>query len=179
MLISMCIKILFKVVLLSFIVNMYASPFPFLFKKKSANVYYLSKNGITDNANLALESNTFGVDQTSKIQAILDKALTGRLTVYWDVKCAITQLKIHSNTTIIASIGCGAIQLTGSNKIMFINYNKNDSSNERRIFTQNKNHNIIIDGGIWNQNGQVSGIKHQEHNCDNWKGFNNYISEFF
>ena len=80
-----------------------------------AQVVYLSKAGVTNDASLAIGASTAGdVDNKAAIQAVLNKAANGPLTVYWNVHCAATgPLLVYSNTHIIFYRGCGVIQLYG------------------------------------------------------------------
>jgi hypothetical protein len=108
------------------------------------NVYYLSAFGAKSDAEIGMNSVTFGIDNTAIIQSILDKAMKSPITVYWDGRYSITGLKLYSNTTIIANAGCGAILRNHSNKSIFINAHKS--------FGAVKDSNITIIGGIWNGN---------------------------
>lgn len=118
----------------------------------SANVYYLSLNGAISDAEIGMNSVTFGTDNTSAIQNVLDKAKNSPVTVYWDGKYSITGLKIYSNTTIIANAGCGAILRNHSDKSIFINASQS--------FGSEKDSDIIISGGIWNGNYYNPEIPH-------------------
>jgi hypothetical protein len=109
-----------------------------------ANVYYLSVYGAISDAEIDMNSVTFGSDNTSVIQNVLDKAKDSPITVYWDGKYSVTGLKIYSNTTIIANAGCGAILRNHSDKSIFINASQS--------FGSEKDSNIVISGGIWNGN---------------------------
>jgi len=112
--------------------------------KLSANVYYLSTHGAISDAEIGMNSITFGTDNTAAIQSVLDNAMKFPITVYWDGKYSITGLKIYSNTTIIANAGCGAILRNHSDKSIFINASQS--------FGTEKDSNIVISGGIWNGN---------------------------
>ena len=108
------------------------------------NVYYLSSHGAISDAQVGMNSTTFGTDNTSVIQHILDKAKNSPITVYWDGKYSVTGLTIYSNTTIIANAGCGAILRNHSDKSILINASQS--------FGAEKDSNIVISGGIWNGN---------------------------
>ncbi len=108
------------------------------------NVYYLSMHGAISDAEIGMNSVTFGTDNTSVIQDVLNKAKTSPITVYWDGKYSVTGLKIYSNTTIIANAGCGAILRNHSDKPLIANANHS--------FKARKDSNIVIIGGIWNGN---------------------------
>jgi len=110
----------------------------------SQNVYYLSAYGAKSDAEIGMNSVTFGTDNTVVIQSILDKAMKSPITVYWDGRYSVTGLKLFSNTTIIANAGCGAILRNHSNHSIFINAHKS--------FGATKDSNITIIGGIWNGN---------------------------
>ena len=115
-----------------------------LTKPLPSNVYYLSMYGAVSDAEIGMNSVTFGTDNTSVIQRVLDKAKTSPITVYWDGKYAVTGLKIYSNTTLIANAGCGAILRNHSDKPLIANANHS--------FKARKDSNIVIIGGIWNGN---------------------------
>jgi hypothetical protein len=118
----------------------------------SANVYYLSAHGAISDAEIGMNSVTFGTDNTSAIQNVLNQAKNSPITVYWDGKYSVTGLKIYSNTTIIANAGCGAILRNHSNKSIFVNAHKS--------FGSEKDSNIVISGGIWNGNYYNPKIPH-------------------
>jgi hypothetical protein len=109
-----------------------------------AHVFYLSTHGAISNAEIGMNSVTFGTDNTAAIQSVLDRAKEFPIIVYWDGKYSITGLKIYSNTTIIANAGCGAILRNHSDKSIFINASQS--------FGSAKDSNIVISGGIWNGN---------------------------
>ena len=111
----------------------------------STNVFYLSANGAISDADIGINSMTFGTDNTSAIQNVLDKAKSNPIIVYWDGKYSVTGLKVYSNTKIIAFEGCGAILRNNSDKHLLENGNMSSSSYG--------NSNISIWGGIWNGNG--------------------------
>ena len=108
------------------------------------NVYYLSMHGAISDAEIGMNSVTFGTDNTSVIQAVLNKAKASPITVYWDGKYSVTGLRIYSNTTLIANAGCGAILRNHSDKPLIANANHS--------FKARKDSNIVIIGGIWNGN---------------------------
>jgi hypothetical protein len=109
-----------------------------------ATVCYLSAQGAISDAEIGMNSVKFGTDNTSVIQSVLDKARNSPITVYWDGKYSVTGLRIHSNTTIIANAGCGAILRNHSDKSIFVNSGE--------TFGSKKDSNIVINGGIWNGN---------------------------
>ena len=111
----------------------------------SDQVFYLSARGAVSDADIGINSITFGTDNTGVIQDVLDKAQTNPIIVYWDGKYSVTGLKIHSNTRIIAFEGCGAILRNHSDDHLFENANIS--------FTSFGNSNISIQGWIWNGNG--------------------------
>ena len=109
-----------------------------------ANIYYLSKHWAISDAEIGMNSVTFGTDNTAAIQTVLDNARNGPITVYWDGKYSVTGLTIYSNTSIIANAGCGAILRNHSDRSIFINASQ--------TFGSVKDSNIVISGGIWNGN---------------------------
>lgn len=133
-----------------------------LFKKisraTSANVFYLTKNGATDDANLAQFSATFGTDSTAAIQSVLDQASASNpIEVVFDGKFSVTGLRVKGYTTITALPGCGAILRTSSAKSLLENYNLSFAAGVRT------DKNIKIRGGIWNGNAGTA-------NANNIKG---------
>jgi hypothetical protein len=142
----------------------------------------LSEEGIVSDADLSYESSTFGTDQTSAIQAILNTASASNpLFLAWDCKVSVTGLRIKSYTHILVLPGCGAILRDGSDHHLLRNYN----------WTANNNsivdYNITIDGGIWNGNGWRGGVAKQIHStptkgmiaCWNFYGVQNFRAENF
>lgn len=108
-------------------------------------VYYLSAEGAKSDADISEGSVSFGTDNTTAIQKVLDKAQKHPILVYWDGKYSVTGLKVYSNTTIIALNGCGAILRNNSSRAII--------ENAHLSFSEYKNSNITIQGGIWNGNG--------------------------
>jgi hypothetical protein len=109
-----------------------------------ASVYYLSMHGAVSDADIGMNSVTFGTDNTSAIQQVLEKARYSPITVYWDGKYSVTGLLVYSNTTVIANAGCGAILRNHSDKSILMNASQ--------TFGADKDSNITISGGIWNGN---------------------------
>lgn len=112
---------------------------------KSPNVYYLSAFGAISDADIDKNSISFGTDNTTVIQQVLDKAQFNPIIIYWDGKYSVTGLKIYSNTKIIAFEGCGAILRNNSDRCLLSNVNWSTPSSI--------DCNISIQGGIWNGNG--------------------------
>jgi len=112
--------------------------------KVPENVFYLSMYGAISDADIGMNSVTFGTDNTAVIQDVLNRAKASPITVYWDRKYSVTGLKIFSNTTLIASAGCGAILRNHSDNPLIANANHS--------FKARKDSNIVIVGGIWNGN---------------------------
>lgn len=123
------------------------------YQASSARVYYTSKVGAVDDADLSEASTTFGTDSTAAIQSVLNTAsTTNPIKVVFDGRHSVTGLRIKGNTTIEALPGCGAILRTGSNKSLWENYNITFVPANR------VDANITIKGGIWNGNrGPISG----------------------
>lgn len=122
------------------------------FAQSDTTIVYLSKMGIVSDADISLGSSTFGTDQTTAIQDILNMAATRPLTVYWDVKVGITGDSVRSNTTIIAG-QYGAIIRDNSNRAVLSNYHATPGTIA--------DSNITIIGGIWNGNGYRGGVAKQ------------------
>ncbi len=106
---------------------------------------WLSKT-ITSNADISTGSRSLGTDQTTAIQAILNKSSGGKpLKLHWDVKVGVKSLTVYSNTEIITEPGFGAILRDSTNAPMFRNAHKAASGT---IIDSN----IVFHGGIWNFN---------------------------
>jgi len=128
-------------------------------------IIFLSDKGCISDADISLNSSTFGTDNTSIIQSILDEAsFDNRLLVYWDGKYSVTGLNIKSYTTIIALEGCGAILRDNSDKAILSNYNALPVSLPG-VFPDT---NISITGGIWNGNGYREGLSKQMHSSSTY-----------
>lgn len=111
----------------------------------------LSANGIISDTDLSLNGTTVGADQSSNIQAILDKALLHPLIVEWDVAVTAAGLKIHPNTIIKAGEGCGAKLPNAANKPILQNANcKALAAQPIQDIVLDRN--IGIFGGIWHGN---------------------------
>jgi len=118
----------------------------------SARVVFTSSVCVSD-ADLSLGSTTFGVDQTAKINALLDLAQNGPLLLIVDGAYGIgatsstTALRVRSNTTIRCLPGCGFIMRAEQLVPMLRNYNPTVTPGNV------VDRNIRIEGGIWNANG--------------------------
>lgn len=124
----------------------------------SPQVISLKQRGILSDADLSFGSSSFGTDQTTAIQSILNTASASNpLYIIWDVKVSDTGLVLKSNTYIQALPGCGAILRDSSNNFLFRNYGWVAGLNN--IVDSN----ITIDGGIWNGNGFRGGVGKQLH----------------
>ncbi len=108
-------------------------------------IYTLGEHGAVSDADISEGSVVFGTDNTEAIQKVLNHAKEHPILVYWDGKYSVTGLKIYSNTTIVALNGCGAILRDNSNKAILENANLS--------FSEFRDKNITIQGGIWNGNG--------------------------
>jgi len=119
---------------------------------------YLSLSGAISDADLSQFSTTFGTDNTSAIQAVLNTASsTNPIEVVFDGRYSVTGLRVKGYTTIRALPGCGAILRTGSNKSLLENYNLSFTAGVRT------DKHIKIVGGIWNGNAGTA-------NANNIKG---------
>lgn len=116
-------------------------------------IVYLSRTaGIVSDANLSAGSTTFGTDNTSVIQGVLNIATHQKsLKIIWDVKVSVTGLIIGPNTYIKALPGKGAILRNNSNKSLFVN-------RDTVWGVEPIDSNIVIEGGIWNGNNYNSGL---------------------
>jgi hypothetical protein len=117
-------------------------------------IYTMSQLGILSDANINIGSTSFGTDQKTAIQAVLDKAINGPITIIWDVKCSTSgTLYIRSNTRIVFNPGCGIIARDSINADIFMN--KNPSG------TTHLDSNIVLTGSNYIINGNGG---HQLHN---------------
>jgi len=136
----------------------------------NTKIVSLKNSGILSDADLSFESSTFGTNQTSAIQAILNTAsLSNQLYIIWDCAVSVTGLKIKSNTHIFALPSCGAILRDNSNKYLLGNYNYVPNNNSISLDS-----NIIIEGGIWNGNGYRSNVAKQSRST----ALNGYMTVF-
>lgn len=107
---------------------------------------WLSTKGILSDADISTGSRSLGTDQTVAIQALLNRASTGKsLKLHWDVKVGVKSLTVYGNTEIITTPGFGAILRDSTNAPMFRNAHKAASGT---IIDSN----IVFHGGIWNFN---------------------------
>lgn len=116
-------------------------------------IVYLSRTaGVVSDADLSEGSTTFGTDNTSAIQSVLNLAShTQSLQIVWDVKVSVTGLRIGPNTYIQALPGKGAILRNNSNKSLFTNRDTVWGS-------EPIDSNIVIEGGVWNGNNYNAGL---------------------
>ena len=118
----------------------------------SSNLVYCSIHGGMTNDTawnqLNADSPTaFGSDQTTKMQALLDRAKSANsgIHVIIDGRYTVGGLVVYSNTWVEAMPGCGLMLATSNNMPLFRNAN----------FTTNapEDENITISGGVYNFNG--------------------------
>lgn len=122
-------------------------------------VFYLTKMGAVDDADLSLGSSTFGTDSTSAIQAVLNLASAANpIRVVVDGKFSVTGLRVKGYTHIDCLLGCGMILRTNSNKSLLENYTLSFDPLART------DKNIKITGGIWNGNGGPGGANNTKGN---------------
>lgn len=73
-------------------------------------VFTTSGVGAVDDADVSLASATFGTDNYTALQALLDLAEDGPITIIWDGQYSVNQyLEVWANTHIIGLPGCGVI----------------------------------------------------------------------
>lgn len=114
--------------------------------------------GVGD-ADISLGSTTFGTDYLIELQAILDLAENGPVTIFWDGKYSVSGvLKIRGNTTIIGLSGCGVILRDHSNSYVLQNFNHAKPSDITSVAFDNIiDKNIRIENLIINGNGYNTG----------------------
>lgn len=124
-----------------------------------AGLTSLTTKGVVSDTDLSLEGTTVGADQTVAIQAVLDLALWGPMTIYWDVRATAAGLRVHPNTRIVCAPGCGAKLKDNANNALLSNANYDAAKNQPNwqtapnFGTITRDANIEIIGGIWNGNG--------------------------
>ncbi|MHA7822482.1 hypothetical protein ACVVIH_06940 [Chryseobacterium arthrosphaerae] len=147
-------------------------------KKKASNVFigYIKLGSILPvnflESKIGLNSIVIGDDATILIQNLLNG---GNKKILWDVAVSLSNsLFVESLTTIKVLSGKGAVMRNGVNRPMFTNKN--------HVFSNNANiidHDIEIDGGIWNGNsaGQTKKGTPQFgfNNIFSWYGVNNLV----
>lgn len=95
----------------------------------NANVYYTSKSGATSDADLSEGSSTFGTDDRTALQALLNLAISNPITIIWDGKYSTSgTLTVYSNTTIYFTSGNGIIMRNSINADIFKNANPTGST---------------------------------------------------
>lgn len=124
----------------------------------SANIYYTSVEGAVSDADISLGSTTFGTDNLTVLQGILDEAQTRPITVIWDGKYSVSgALEVYSNTTIKGIKGCGIILRNASNSPVFQNANRVLPSATGGYGSNIVDENIRIENLIINGNGYNTG----------------------
>lgn len=124
----------------------------------SAQVVALSPT-VSSDTDLSLAGGTVGADQTTAIQAVLDLALAGPLVVLWDVAATAKGLRVHPDTRIVCSAGCGAKLVNDADNALLSNNNYDAAADQVNWETDpdfdviTKDANIQIIGGIWHGNG--------------------------
>ena len=114
------------------------------------SIVYTSIEGAVSDATITLGSTSYGTDNTTILQAILNKALTGPLIIFWDGKYSVSNtLKIYSNTTIYFLSGCGIIARPLMDKAIFMNANPSTTTTHT-----DKNISFLGVDYIINGNGQ-------------------------
>lgn len=124
----------------------------------SSRVVALSAT-VSSDTDLSLEGTTTGADQSTAIQAVLDLALAGPLVVLWDIAATAKGLRVHPDTRIVCSAGCGAKLVDDADNALLSNNNYDAGADQVNWETApdfdiiTKDSNIQIIGGIWHGNG--------------------------
>ncbi|MGG7468668.1 hypothetical protein [Chryseobacterium arthrosphaerae] len=141
-------------------------------KKKASNVFrdYIKLSSVLPanfrESTLYLNGVTIGDDATLAIQGLLNG---GGKKILWDLAVSLSNtLFIESYTIIKVLSGKGAVMRNGVNRAMITNKNHVFSNNDNII-----DHDIMIDGGIWNGNSVGQTKKGTPE-----FGFNNIFSWF-
>ena len=141
----------------SFVLKPYASS-SWAPRSQTINIVRLSDRGVSSDADISFGSATFGSNQDSAIQAILNEASgSSPLYLIWDCKVGTLGFRLKSNTYIFALPNCGAILYDSANNFIFKN-NGWDSGLNNIVDS-----NITVQGGIWNGNGWRGGVGKQLH----------------
>lgn len=147
-------------------------------KKKASNVFigYVKLSSILPvnfiESNIGLNSIVIGDDATTTIQNLLNG---GNKKILWDVAVSLSNsLYVESLTKIKVLSGKGAVMRNAVNRPMFTNKN--------HVFSNNANiidHDIEIDGGVWNGNSsnqtQKGTPQYGFNNLFSWYGVNNLV----
>ena len=147
-------------------------------KKKAQNLYtdYVRLSsiipGFFQESSIGLNSIVIGDDAAVHIQGLLNG---GNKKILWDLAVSLSDtLVVESNTKIKVLPGKGAVMRNVVNRPMFTNKNHVFSNNSDII-----DHDIEIDGGIWNGNsaGQTKKGTTQFgfNNLFSWYGVNNLV----
>jgi hypothetical protein len=122
---------------------------------------YTSAAGLVSDADLSMHSTTYGTDNTTAMQTLLDMggSASNPLTIYVDGTYSATQLKVKSYTTIICTDNTkGFIQRPTIDKPLVVNYDRTGQGQAAQ------NRNITIQGGIWNGSGhQANGAQNRNY----------------
>lgn len=147
-------------------------------KKKASNLFsdYIRLSSLFPSAfqesSIGLNQVGIGDDAATIIQTLL---IGGNKKILWDLSVSLSNtLYVESNTKIKVLSGKGAVMRNGVNRPMFTNRN--------HVFSNNNNiidHDIEIDGGIWNGNSfeqtQKGTPQYGFNNIFSWYGVNNLI----
>ncbi|MEN5306840.1 hypothetical protein ABE425_04950 [Chryseobacterium cucumeris] len=147
-------------------------------KKKAQNLYTdyvrLSSviSGFFQESSIGLNNIVIGDDATTQIQSLLTG---GNKKILWDLAVSLSNtLYVESATKIKVLPGKGAVMRNAVNRPMFTNKN--------HVFSNNSNiidHNIEIDGGVWNGNSynqtQKGTPQYGFNNLFSWYGVNNLV----
>ncbi len=122
----------------------------------SAQVVYTSAT-CTSDADLALGSSTFGTDNTTALQALLDLAATAPVHIIVDGQYSVTGLQIRSNTQVTGLPGCGLILRSSAARPIFRNYNRENT--DTAVYDSNITiEHLIINGNQANNPTEETGF---------------------
>jgi hypothetical protein len=127
-----------------------------------ARFFTTSEAGAVSDATITEGSSSYGTDNTTVLQTLLDQASAGPIVIMWDGKYSVSAtLKIRGNTTIIAtSKTMGIIARVNMNADVFKNYNETASS------STHTDQNIEIYNLFINGNGGQQSTQHTQ--ADGW-----------
>jgi hypothetical protein len=118
-------------------------------------VWLSERLGTTGDSSFDSDVPVIGTDYTAAVQAVLDEAAGGvPLSIIWDARVSVTGLDCHSNTSIAALPGCGAVLRNGVTRPLFANANPSKDAITLK--------NFVIDGGVWHGNYNIADPRENE-----------------
>lgn len=82
--------------------------------ENSPRFFTTSGAGAVDDSVIDPLSPTYGTDNTTSLQNLLNESENGPIVILWDGHYKVTNIKVRSNTHILCMPGCGIIQTLGT-----------------------------------------------------------------